>query len=124
MTRLPLIAPNPPRLSDQLDALRRVEASGVFSNNGPEVRRFEAGVTRALFGGHGASLAVGNATLGLMIAIRQAAGTNPKPGTLALMPAMTFAATAHAAAPSIITRLRSATSVLLTRLSTAKISDC
>ena len=35
MKRLPLIAPNPPRLSEHLDALRRVEASGVFSNNGP-----------------------------------------------------------------------------------------
>ncbi len=105
MTRLPLIAPNPPRLSDQLDALRRVEASGVFSNNGPEVRRFEAGVTRDLFGGHGASLAVGNATLGLMIAIRAAAGMNPKPGTLALMPAMTFAATAQAAAWAGLTPL-------------------
>ena len=40
MKRLPLIAPNPPRLSEHLDALRRVEASGVFSNNGPEVRAF------------------------------------------------------------------------------------
>ncbi len=105
MTRLPLIAPNPPRLSEQLDALRRVEASGVFSNNGPEVRRFEAAVTRELFGGHGASLAVGNATLGLMIAIRAAAGMNPKPGTLALMPAMTFAATAQAAAWAGLTPL-------------------
>jgi dTDP-4-amino-4,6-dideoxygalactose transaminase len=105
MNRLPLIAPNPPRLSEHLDALRRVEESGVFSNNGPEVQRFEADATRALFGGHGASLAVGNATLGLMIAIRQAAGTNPKPGTLALMPAMTFAATAHAAAWAGLTPL-------------------
>jgi dTDP-4-amino-4,6-dideoxygalactose transaminase len=97
MHRLPLIAPNPPRLSEQLDALRRVEASGVFSNNGPEVRGFEADITARMFGGEGASLAVGNATLGLMIAIRQAAGMKPKPGTLALMPALTFAATAQAA---------------------------
>ena len=95
--RLPLIAPNPPRLSEHADALRRVEASGVFSNNGPEARGFEADVTQALFGGHGASLAVANATLGLMIAIRDAAGMNPPPGTLAVMPALTFAATAQAA---------------------------
>jgi dTDP-4-amino-4,6-dideoxygalactose transaminase len=86
MKRLPLIAPNPPRLSEHFDALRRVEASGVFSNNGPEVRAFEAGVTDKLFGGHGASLAVGNATLGLMLAIRHASGMrtgglNPKQGT-------------------------------------------
>ncbi|MEG3085098.1 DegT/DnrJ/EryC1/StrS family aminotransferase [Sphingomonas sp. PB2P12] len=110
MIRLPLIAPNPPRLSEHLDALRRVEASGVYSNNGPEVRAFETGVTDALFGGHGASLAVGNATLGLMLAIRQAnraacGGLNPKPGTLALMPALTFAATAQAAAWAGLTPL-------------------
>jgi dTDP-4-amino-4,6-dideoxygalactose transaminase len=110
MKRLPLIAPNPPRLSEHLDALRRVEASGVFSNNGPEVRAFEAGVTDKLFGGHGASLAVGNATLGLMLAIRHASGMrtgglNPKQGTLALMPALTFAATAQAAAWAGLTPL-------------------
>lgn len=97
MDRLPLIAPNPPRLSEMGEALARVEASGVYSNNGPEVRAFEAEVTAQLFGGHGASLAVGNATLGLLIAIRDAAGMQPRPGTLALMPALTFAATAQAA---------------------------
>ena len=95
--RLPLIAPNPPRLSEHLDDLRRVEGSGVFSNNGPEVRAFEADVTRVLFGGQGASLTVANATLGLMIAIREAAGLNPAPGTMALMPALTFTAAAQAA---------------------------
>jgi len=95
MTYLPLIAPNPPRLSLQGAALRRVEASGIFSNNGPEVQRFEQDATQALFDGKGASLAVANATLGLMIAIRHAAG--PTLGRLALMPALTFAATAQAA---------------------------
>ncbi|MES2022888.1 MAG: DegT/DnrJ/EryC1/StrS family aminotransferase [Pseudomonadota bacterium] len=94
--RYPLIAPNPPRLSAHVEALRRVEASGVFSNNGPEVRAFEAEATETLFGGRGASLAVGNATLGLMIALREAAGDQPA-GRYALMPALTFAATAQAA---------------------------
>ncbi|GAA0677005.1 dTDP-4-amino-4,6-dideoxygalactose transaminase [Sphingomonas insulae] len=93
----PLIAPNPPRLSALTAGLHRIEASGVFSNNGPEVQAFEAEITDRLFGGTGASLAVSNATLGLMVAIRQAAGLYPKPGTLALMPALTFAATAQAA---------------------------
>ncbi|HSI16502.1 MAG TPA: DegT/DnrJ/EryC1/StrS family aminotransferase [Sphingomonas sp.] len=97
MRHLPLIAPNPPRLSALGDDLRRVEASGVFSNNGPEVRAFEAEATGQLFGGEGASLAVANATLGLIIALKDAAGANAKPGALALMPAMTFAATAQAA---------------------------
>jgi dTDP-4-amino-4,6-dideoxygalactose transaminase len=105
MIPLPLIAPNPPRLSELGEALRRVEASGIYSNNGPEVRAFEAEVTRDLFGGKGASLAVANATLGLMIAIRHAAGLDPKPGTFALMPALTFAATAQAAAWAGLTPL-------------------
>ena len=97
MPDLPLIAPNPPRLSELGDALRAIEASGVFSNNGPQVRAFEAEITEQLFGGHGASLAVANATLGLMIAIRDAGGQEVRPGRQALMPALTFAATAHAA---------------------------
>ncbi|MDB5708674.1 MAG: aminotransferase DegT [Sphingomonas bacterium] len=97
MRHLPLIAPNPPRLSALGEDLRRVEASGIFSNNGPEVRAFETEATGQLFGGQGASLAVANATLGLMIALKEAAGARPKPGALALMPALTFAATAQAA---------------------------
>lgn len=95
MPRLPLIAPQPPRLSELGDALRRVEASGLFSNNGPEARAFEAEATEQLFDGKGACLAVANATLGLMLAIRDTVG-EPE-GRYALMPAMTFAATAEAA---------------------------
>ena len=96
MKKLPLIVPEPPRLSMMGDGLRRIEASGCFSNNGPEVRAFEAEANAELFGGHGCSLAVANATLGLMIAIREAAGFS-RVGGYALMPALTFAATAQAA---------------------------
>ena len=102
---LPLIAPNPPRLSDHLAALRRIEASGIYSNGGPEVRGFEAAATAQLFDGRGACVAVASATLGLMIAIREASGFEPVPGTLALMPALTFAATAQAAAWAGLTPL-------------------
>ncbi|TPG13471.1 aminotransferase DegT [Sphingomonas koreensis] len=94
MIRYPLIAPRPPKLSEHVEALRRVEDSGIYSNNGPEVRAFEAEVTEKLFGGTGACLAVANATLGLMIAIRHAALDRKG---LALMPSLTFAATAQAA---------------------------
>ena len=96
MRHLPLIDPRPPRLSELGDALRRVEASGVFSNNGPEIRAFEAEATAQLFDGRGACLAVANATLGLMIALKDAA-RDAKPGSFALVPALTFAATAQAA---------------------------
>ncbi len=95
--RFPLVNPNPPRLSEHIDVLRRVEESGHYSNNGPELRAFEAEATEKLFGGQGACLGVANATLGLMLAIRHAMGHEPAPGRLALMPAFTFAATAQAA---------------------------
>jgi dTDP-4-amino-4,6-dideoxygalactose transaminase len=100
--RLPLIQPDPPRLSDMADALRRVEASGVFSNGGPAVRAFEADIAARLFGGLGTCLATGNATVALMIALRDAvaswqarhpSGERP----IALMTSFTFAAAAHAA---------------------------
>ena len=97
--RFPLVDPDPPRLSEHPELLRRIEASGVFSNNGPELQAFEAEATARLFGGRGACLGVANATLGLMIAIRQAMGRDARRGGLALMPALTFAAAAQAADP-------------------------
>ncbi|WP_404337578.1 DegT/DnrJ/EryC1/StrS family aminotransferase [Sphingomonas sp. MMS12-HWE2-04] len=97
MDRLPLIAPQPPRLSAMTDGLRAIEARGIYSNGGPVVRGFEADVTARLFEGKGDSLAVSNATIGLMIAIRQAAGPRAGTGAFALIPGFTFAATAHAA---------------------------
>ncbi|OWK30842.1 DegT/DnrJ/EryC1/StrS family aminotransferase [Sphingomonas mucosissima] len=96
MKRLPLITPHPPRLSTLTEALARIEDSAIYSNNGPVLRAFEADATRRLFGGQGACLAVANATLGLMISLRDAVSDGPA-GRFALMPAMTFAATAQAA---------------------------
>jgi dTDP-4-amino-4,6-dideoxygalactose transaminase len=80
-----------------VDELRAIEASGVFSNGGPVVRRFEADAVEHLFGGRGECLAIANATLGLMMAIRHATGGAASSGRMALMPSLTFAATAHAA---------------------------
>ncbi|UYY59605.1 DegT/DnrJ/EryC1/StrS family aminotransferase [Sphingomonas sp. S2-65] len=97
MNRLPLIAPQPPKLSGMAAQLRAIEARGIYSNGGPVVRGFEAEATSRLFAGQGDCLAVANATLGLMIAIRQAAGPRAATGAYALIPAFTFAATAHAA---------------------------
>lgn len=97
MKRLPLIAPRPPRLSAMPDALGEIEDRGIYSNGGPVVRGFEGDMRDTLFGGQGDCLAVGNATLGLMLAIRHAAGPRAGRGAYALMPSFTFAATAHAA---------------------------
>lgn len=95
MHHLPLIATRPPRLSEMADALRAVEDAGTYSNGGPVVRRFEHQLVEQCFGGEGACLAVANATLALMLAIRQA--RTGRSGTYALMPSFTFAAAAHAA---------------------------
>ncbi|WEK43778.1 MAG: DegT/DnrJ/EryC1/StrS family aminotransferase [Candidatus Sphingomonas colombiensis] len=95
MQRLPLISPNPPRMAEYLAALERIEASGIYSNFGPEARRFEDAAAARLFGGRGACLTMANATLGLILALKDAVGEGQ--GRYAVMPAMTFAATAQAA---------------------------
>lgn len=95
MLKLPLIAPRPPRLSEMSEELRALEASGYFSNGGPIVRDFERRAVAQLLGGEGFALAVSNATLGLLLAIKEA--RTGRPGRYALVPAFTFAATAHAA---------------------------
>ncbi|RYY46808.1 MAG: aminotransferase DegT [Sphingomonadales bacterium] len=92
---LPLIATRPPRLSELTAELRAVEDFGTYSNGGPVVRRFEAALVEQCFGGEGACLAVANATLALMLAIRQA--RIGRSGQYALIPSFTFAAAAHAA---------------------------
>ena len=94
--KYPFLRPRPPRLSELGDELREIEASGVYSNFGPVSRRAESALVEGLFDGVGAALLVANATLGLMIAIREAAGGS-RAGGYALMPAYCFAATAQAA---------------------------
>lgn len=98
LTDVPLMRPNPARLSDHAELLRQIECSGIFSNYGPVNTELEAGFINQMFGGHGRCMTVCNATIGLMMAIRAALG--PQPDTrrrYALMPSFTFAATAHAA---------------------------
>jgi dTDP-4-amino-4,6-dideoxygalactose transaminase len=68
----------------------------MFSNFGPVNTRFEQEMLTRFFAGDGACTTVCNATLGLMLAIKDAVG-NPPPGRFALMPGFTFAAAAHAA---------------------------
>ncbi|WP_353227498.1 DegT/DnrJ/EryC1/StrS family aminotransferase [Novosphingobium sp.] len=97
MRPLPLIQPNPPRLSTMGDDLRGIEERAIYSNGGPVVTAFERDATDRLFGGRGASLAVSNATLGLMLALRHGIGARAGRGHYALVPALTFAATAQAA---------------------------
>ncbi len=97
MPRLPLIQPCPPKLSTMGEGLRAIEQRQIYSNGGPVVRQFERDATDRLFGGRGATLAVSNATVGLMLALRYGIGARANRGLFALVPALTFAATAQAA---------------------------
>ncbi len=120
---VPLIRPNPPRLSEAAARLREIEDSGVFSNFGPVNTQLEHDLVAGLFAGEGACVTVCNATVGLMLAVQQAIGARPAQRQtrrnarvrgcprvsarqtprvssrprFALMPAFTFAAAAQAA---------------------------
>jgi dTDP-4-amino-4,6-dideoxygalactose transaminase len=91
-----LVRPAPPKLSLAIAELRLLEESGIFSNFGPINTRFELEMLQRFFGGEGACTTVCNATIGLMLAIKDAVGEQPTAG-FALMPSFTFAAAAHAA---------------------------
>ena len=103
---VPLIRPNPPRLSEASARLRGIEESGVFSNFGPVNTKLEHDMVARMFAGEGACMTVCNATVGLMLAVQQAIGARPprrqtqgvsaRP-RYALMPSFTFAAAAQAA---------------------------
>jgi dTDP-4-amino-4,6-dideoxygalactose transaminase len=94
--KIPLVRPSPPQLSRAVMELQSLEQSGIFSNFGPVNTRFEDEMVERFFGGEGACTTVCNATIGLMLAIKEAIGEQTQ-GKFALMPCFTFAATAHAA---------------------------
>jgi dTDP-4-amino-4,6-dideoxygalactose transaminase len=98
--KIPLVRPSPPQLSRAVTELQSLEQSGIFSNFGPVNTRFEQEMLERFFGGEGACTTVCNATIGLMLAIKDvigdAVGEQPA-GQFALMPSFTFAAAAHAA---------------------------
>ncbi len=94
---IPFIKPEPPQLSQHLDRLQDLEASGVFSNYGPVNTRLEREFIAQMFG-TGQCLTVCNATTGLMLAMHEVLGdARPDRRKYAIMPSFTFAAAAHAA---------------------------
>ncbi len=94
---IPLVRPDPPRLSQHTFELAAIEESGVFSNYGPTNTKLEQAIVHRIFR-QGQCLSVCNATIGLMMAIREVIGEDrPAARRYALMPSFTFAATAHAA---------------------------
>lgn len=99
--RFPFIRPQPPALSTLGPELAEIEASGIYSNYGPVNARFEAALQELYFDDGGACVTVNNATTGLLLAVRHEMELGRWPrrpaARYALMPAFTFAATAHAA---------------------------
>lgn len=94
---IPLLRPNPPKLSQHVRELAVIEDSGVFTNYGPTNTKLEEAFIETVFR-QGHCLTVCNATIGLMMAIREVIGEDrPATRRFALMPSFTFAATAQAA---------------------------
>ena len=73
----------------------RSREAGFYSNGGPYARLLSDRLADYLGGGTFA-IPVGNATVGLMVALRAACGMPPASGRLILTPSYTFTATACA----------------------------
>ena len=91
--RIPVAKPRLPSFAQIAPYLRRIDESGWYSNGGPLVQELERRLA-ARAGGDAAHVAtVANATIGLTLALL--AG-DPPAGSLCMVPAWTFAASAHA----------------------------
>ena len=94
MPSVPIMRPKLPSAERLAPYLRAIDSSRVYSNFGPLVRSLEERLaTRFNLPVEGVTT-VANATLGLTLAL---AAQGPPAGTLCVMPAWTFIASAHAA---------------------------
>jgi len=91
-SRLPVAVPTLPAADQVLPYLRRIDASGWYSNFGPLVRELEARLA-SRFAHPTEVVTVANGTLGLTLALQ--ALDLPR-GGLCAIPSWTFVATAHA----------------------------
>jgi dTDP-4-amino-4,6-dideoxygalactose transaminase len=92
---IPIMRPKLPTAQSLVPYLSRIDHSRIYSNFGPLSVQLE-GRLAAHFGvPHQAVTAVANGTLGLALAL---AAQGPRPGTLCVIPAWTFIASAQAAA--------------------------
>lgn len=91
--RIPVARPRLPSVDQIVPYLRRIDQAQWYSNSGPLVHEFEERLARSA-GHESATVAtVPNATIGLALALL----VHELPaGTLCMVPAWTFAATAHA----------------------------
>ena len=91
---IPVARPLLPRAEVLLPYLQRIDASRIYSNQGPLVRELQDRLSAHFRIPTGTVAAVANATIGITLAL---SASGARPGTLCLMPAWTFAASAHAA---------------------------
>src|ERR1051325_7184863 len=94
MSAIPVMWPKLPSTERLAPYLRSIDASRVYSNYGPLTLSLEDRLAAHYGLGQSTVSTVANATVGLAIAL---AIQHPPPGTLCLMPAWTFVASAHAA---------------------------
>ncbi len=94
MPTIPTMRPKLPSAERLLPYLKAIDSSRIYSNFGPLVATFENRLA-ARFGLPGGTVAtVANGTIGLTVALT---ALGARPGTLCVMPAWTFVASAHAA---------------------------
>ena len=91
---IPVARPLLPRAEALLPYLRQVDDSRTYANFGPQVRALEVRLAQHYQVPPGSVATVANATLGIATALQ---AQKPRRGSLCLMPAWSFAASAHAA---------------------------
>jgi dTDP-4-amino-4,6-dideoxygalactose transaminase len=94
MYSIPIMQPKLPSTDRLIPYLNSIDASRHYSNFGPLVMSLEERIAGHYGLGEATVATVANATLGLAIAL---AVQQPPPGSLCVIPAWTFVASAHAA---------------------------
>jgi dTDP-4-amino-4,6-dideoxygalactose transaminase len=94
MPTIPIMRPRLPAAEQLAPYLRAIDSSRIYSNFGPLTRSFEDRLAAHYGLSSGTITTVANATLGLTLAL---AAQGALPGTLCVIPAWTFVASAHAA---------------------------
>ncbi len=95
MPLLPIMRPRLPSAERLLPYLKTIDSSRTYSNFGPLTNQFERRLAAHFGVPDHAVTTVANGTVGLALAL---SAQEPRPGTLCVMPAWTFIASAQAAA--------------------------
>ena len=93
MATIPVMKPKLVSTEHLSPYLKRIDSSRFYSNFGPLARLLEDRLCAHYGLGNGTATMVANRTLGLVLAL---SAQNPRPGSLCLLPAWTFVASAQA----------------------------